>query len=325
MGVGINDKAHANSIMTGGRSKMRTSKLICILIAGVLLFASPALAKSIGVVMTGDIKYYNDIHKAFIDAMTDAITQEGIEVNVQTPMPATMSWVNSVRKLVALRSNFIVSYGMPATLIAMKETSDIPIVFAGVYSPESVNISGKNATGISSTVSLETVIKSLMKIRKISTLGVIFSKSEKDTILQAKEIKKLEKKLGFKTVLIAVQNGVDKTNIRRVDAFLITTSSGCFRAIGDVIDIARKGKILTAAVIGGCAEKGVILTFAPSPAEQGKELAKSLKKVMGGAKPSDIPFKQPGQMEIVVNLREAKALGFDIPPGVSGTATRIIE
>jgi putative ABC transport system substrate-binding protein len=53
-----------------------------------------------------------------------------------------MSWVNAA-KLVAVGSDVIVSYGAPATLAVMNETSDMPIVFAGVYDPQSVGITGK--------------------------------------------------------------------------------------------------------------------------------------------------------------------------------------
>ena len=68
-----------------------------------------------------------------------------------------MSWTNSARKLVAVGSDVIVCYGAPATLAVMSETSDIPIVFAGVYDPQAIGITGKNITGVSSKVSVATL------------------------------------------------------------------------------------------------------------------------------------------------------------------------
>ncbi len=188
-----------------------------------------------------------------------------------------------------------------------------------------MNLTGKNATGIGSTVSVEAVIKGLDELKKFDKLGVLFNKSEKDTIVQVKQIKRLEKKLGFKTVLFNVRNKMDIKKIKNIDALLITTSSTCVKDIDDIIVVARKERISTAALIGGCAEKGVVLTVTANPHEQGRELANIVKKVLGGAKTSEIPVKQPEQIEVIVNLREAKTLGIDIPVNVLSTATGLIE
>ncbi len=309
----------------GMKRIVRNTGLVLVILAISLVSGHHVHAKTIGVIMTGDVEFYNDIHKAFIDKIKEVVTTEKIDIIIQKPMPNSMAWINSARKLVAIGSDFIISYGSPTTLMAMREASGIPVLFAGVYSPESLNITGKNATGISSTVSIESTIHYLDGIRKISTLGVLFSKSEKDTILQAKEIKQLENKLGFKTVLIDVKNIVNRSKTKSVDAFLMTTSSACFRAIGDIVDIARQDNKATASLMGGCSDKGVILTVSPNPVEQGTELAKILKMVLGGSKPSDIPFKRPRQIDVVVNLKEAKALKLDIPAKMLGRATRVIE
>ncbi len=307
------------------KKNIRNLILILLVIIVAIVPGYPALAETIGVIMTGDIQYYQEIHEVFLDEMSDVLHQEGIEIIVQKPGPNPMSWINTARKLVTIGSDFIVSYGMPGTLTTLKETSEIPVIFAGVYSPETMNLTGKNATGIGSTVSVEAVIKGLDELKKFDKLGVLFNKSEKDTIVQVKQIKRLEKKLGFKTVLFNVRNKMDIKKIKNIDALLITTSSTCVKDIDDIIVVARKERISTAALIGGCAEKGVVLTVTANPHEQGRELANIVKKVLGGAKTSEIPVKQPEQIEVIVNLREAKTLGIDIPVNVLSTATGLIE
>jgi putative ABC transport system substrate-binding protein len=253
--------------------------------------AHTAFAKSIGVIMTGDIPYYQDIHKAFLDDISGSLSQEGIEIVLQKPMPERMSWTNAVRKLMTIGSDVIVSYGAPATLTAMKETSDIPIVFAGVYDPESMRMTGKNATGISSTVSVEKVIRNLSRISKLSKLGVIFSKKK----------------------------------IKDVNALLLTTTSAGMINIKDIVEIARRDKIPTAALMGGGEDAGIVLTIAADPKEQGKELAAMVEKVLGGADPSDITLRKPRQVEIVINLKEAKAMGLRIPADILKSAGRVIR
>jgi putative ABC transport system substrate-binding protein len=234
-----------------------------------------------------------------------------------------MSWTNAARKLVVIGSDMIVAYGAPATLTTMKETSSIPILFAGVYDPEAMRISGKNATGISSKVPMEELLEGLKSIRDFSKLGVVFNKAEKDTILQVKEIKSLEGSMGFKMVLFnAGQKDYAKT-ISGVDALVMTTSCSGMCGINDVISVARKQNLPTAATLSG--GKGMVYTISADPSEQGKALSNMAAKVFGGAKPASIPFVKASRIQRIVNLKEASEVGVTVPGNLIGSATEVIK
>jgi len=302
-------------------SSVKHTTLSILLLFTVVVMCTPAWAGRIGVIMTGDIPYYNDVHTAFLAHMGE----QGHDVVEQRPMPDPMSWTNAARKLSTIGSDVIVSYGAPATLTTMKVTSEIPIVFAGVYEPETMGLTGKNATGISSSVPVEMVLKKMNEIAKLSNVAVILSKAEKDSILQTKMIKNSESSLGFHSKLISVSGKINKSAITGVDAILVTTCSAGMMNIKDIIEIGRKNKILTAALIGGAENDGVILTITADPEEQGKELAGMVKKIIGGANPSGMQVKKPTKVGVILNMREAELLGFSVPPNVKSSATRVIE
>ena len=283
-------------------------------------------AKTVGILMTGDIPYYHAIHQALLDEMSSYFSEQNIEVVMQTPLPNPMSWTNAARKLKTLGSEVIVTYGLPATLATMKEVGNTPIIFAGVYSPETMNIGGNNTTGISSTVSLGTVLGKLGNITRLSKIGIVYNKTEKDSIIQAREVKNLEKQLGFNTVLLNVSFELEDDKIKGLDALILTSCSAgmCKPHLPQIVALARENKVPTVALISG-AESMVVLTFSAAAREQGSQAAGMLRKILAGENPDNIALQNPTQVELIVNLKEAQAMGVAIPAAVLDSATRVIE
>jgi len=302
------------------------SRLLWLVAVFVFCGHVSANAKTIGILMTGDIPYYHAIHQALLDEMSNDFSQQNIEVITQTPLPNPMAWTNAARKLKALNAEVIVTYGLPATLATMKEAGNVPIIFAGVYSPETMNIGGNNVTGISSTVSLRTVLRKLGDIAKLSNVGIVFNKTEKDSIIQAREVKKFEKQLNFDTILLSISGELEIEKIAGLDVLILTSCSAgmCKPHLPAIVEQARKSKVTTVALISG-AESMVVLTFSAAAKEQGLQAATMLRKVLAGENPGKIPVMNPEQIELIINLKEAQTMGIEIPAEVRDSATRIIE
>jgi putative ABC transport system substrate-binding protein len=285
--------------------------------------------KTVGVVMSGNIGYYQEVHRAFANGLIkEGFDRRKVDTLLQMPAPDPLSWTNAVRKLIVADANILVTYGGAAALIAIKETKSVPVVYAGVYDPLSAGVNAKNATGISSKVPLTSLLKYAKKLAPFTKLAVVYNELEQDSVKQVEELHALEGQYGFQTVKMAVKRVDDARALvfaGKADMVLISVSATANEALTEIVKSAHASKIPTLSQLGGAAEKGVILTLSASATEQGEAAAKIAARILNGENPAGITMEVPKLIELVLNLKEAGALGLKPPMDLVSDATRVIK
>jgi len=74
------------------------------------------------------------------------------------------------------------------------------------------------------------------------------------------------------------------------------------------------------------AEQGGLIGYGPLIVQLFRDvMSRQLAKLLRGARPSDLPVEQPTKFELVVNLRTATAMGYELPTGLVLRADKVIE
>jgi putative ABC transport system substrate-binding protein len=306
-------------------------RIVTLLLFALLSTAGAAGAadKTLGVIMSGNLPFYQEIHKSFVSALArEGFDFKKVDTLMQMPSPDPLSWTNSARKYVVAEVNVLVSYGAPAAIASIKETKNIPLVYAGVYDPAAIGVAARNATGISSKVPLTSLLKYLKKMTPFSKIAVVYNDLEPDSVRQADELAQLESQHGFQTIRMPIRRADDAKKLvfaGKADAVLLTVSAAVNESIDVLVKNAHAAKAPTISQLGGTAEHGVVLTLNPSAIEQGEAAARLVARLLRGEAPAGIPAEVPKLVELVLNLKEAGAMGIKVPFELITDATRVIK
>jgi putative tryptophan/tyrosine transport system substrate-binding protein len=243
-----------------------------------------------------------------------------------------------VEELLRARVDLIVAGG-PASRAAPL-AAPVPVVFGFSGDPVDAGIvasfarPGGNATGVS-FLSLDLSVKrvDLLKEAKpaMARVAVLSNPNHAGDASELKATRETADKLG-----LAIEHFEVRTDDGFEGAFAAIAQSKCdgLLAFPDALTNFNRQKIVAFALrrrlpsIFGWkmyAEAGGLLSYGPVQHDAFVRLAVYVDKILKGAKPADLPVEQPTKLEMVVNLKTAKALGLEIPPGLILRADELIE
>jgi len=304
--------------------------LINLCVVGTFLLpisSLPLLATEnirIGITQIVDHPALNAVRDGFIDAMAEKGYVEGENViydiqNAQGDM-ATASTI--ARKFVSEKVDLILSIATPTSQAAVNATTTIPVVFSAVTDPvgaglvKSLECSGNNVTGMSDLTPVERQFELIKVILpKAEAVGTIYNAAEANSVLTNELAKKACEKLGLKLVEATVSSSADvflaaQSLVGRCAAVYVSTDNTTVSALDAVVQATNKNRIPLVLADPTTVNKGALLALGFNYYAHGRETAPIAVEILKGAKPSDIPVKFAKELELWVNLKTAKEIGF---------------
>ena len=242
--------------------------------------------------------------------------------------------------LVRRRVAVIVASVTEAALAAKEATTTIPIVFNTGGDPvalglvASLNRPGGNLTGYTSLQS-EVAPKRLQLLRELipdaAVFGVLADPSRPDTQSQIVDLQAAAHTLGLLLVVVNANTVSDLETAfatfsqQHVGAVLVSVSTFFRVRREQLVALAARHALPSVYTIREYALAGGLMSYGSSTAYSFHQLGIYTGRILKGDKPADLPVQQITKIEMVINLKTAKALGLTIPETLLATADEVIQ
>ena len=265
--------------------------------------------------------------EGFVDELAKQGYVEGknIEIDLQNAQGEQRN-LKTISQQLAESSDVVLAIATPSAQSLANTTQTTPVIFSAVTDPVSAKLvesrehPGGNVTGTSdqSSDAISTQINLIKKVLpKAKTIGILYTQSEPNSVVQKDEAKRLLEEKGFTVVEKTI---LDSNNVKaaaeslmaEVDMVFVPTDNIISSTMETVKQVSIKHKV---PVFGGSTEMvavGGLYNYGTNYEELGRQTARMLVRVLKGEKPENIAVELPEKLELHTNKEMADALGIDI-------------
>ena len=234
----------------------------------------------------------------------------------------------------------VIAANAPAAVAAKAATATIPIVFTTSIDPinlglvSSLNRPAGNITGIS-TIGAQLWAKRLELLGQLIprpvAIALLLNPKYPDGEVISREVQEGARTLDRQ---IRILNGSTTGEIQsafvdlaklHVGGLLVGTDAFFNSQREWIVALAARYAIPAMYDFRDSAVVGGLMSYGASLVDVYRQAANYVGKILKGEKPGDLPVQQPTKFELVINLKTAKALGLEVPPGVLAIADEVIE
>ena len=265
--------------------------------------------------------------EGFVDELVKQgyVEGENIEIDFQNAQGEQRN-LKTISQQLAESSDVVLAIATPSAQSLANTTQTTPVIFSAVTDPVSAKLvesrehPGGNVTGTSdqSSDAISTQINLIKEVLpKAKSIGILYTQSEPNSVVQKDEAKRLLEEKGFTVVEKTI---LDSNNVKvaadslmaEVDMVFVPTDNIISSTMETVKQVSIKHKV---PVFGGSTEMiavGGLYNYGTNYEELGRQTARMLVRILKGEKPENIAVELPEKLELHTNQEMADALGIDI-------------
>jgi ABC-type uncharacterized transport system substrate-binding protein len=235
----------------------------------------------------------------------------------------------------------IATVNTPSVLAAKGATETIPTVFAVGVDPvefglvASLNRPGGNLTGVTQ-LNVEVVAKRLELLHEMvpAVTSVALLVNPTNGLYTEAEMRGSQNAARILGVDLVILNANDESGIQTAFTSLVEKQTGAVLVSSDSFFVTQRDQIVSLAAghaIPAMYSRrefiaaGGLVSYGPSLAEAYRQVGGYTGRILKGEKPADLPVQQSTKIDLIINLKTAKALGLTIPLTLLGRADEVIE
>ena len=328
---------------------MRRRELIAALgVALTLPWAAraqqPRQVRRVGILFaqaTADFEYEGRI-SAIVDALRGFGWSEGsnLKLFVHRVPPNPSEIRKHIVELLAENPDIIVTGGGTTTTPLLQATSKIPVVFTVAVDPvgngfvDSLSRPGRNATGVMQfDYSLSGKWLELLKqvSPSVRRVGVIRDANTSAGIGQFAVLQSVAASFSVEIFPIGtgdaatVETGITKVAGMSNPGLVVTIGAGANVHRDHIINLVNRHRLPAVYANRAFVDRGGLVSYGSDTVASSRRAAGYVDRILRGEKPADLPVQAPNKYELVVNLKAAKALGFELPTTLVASADEVIE
>ena len=245
----------------------------------------------------------------------------------------------TARAFVRERVDLMVAFENQAVRAAQTATSEIPVVFAHVSDPvaagfvKSMARPGGNLTGVADFVGelQDKRVQIFGEMVRLRRLLILTDPTDPATQRLTAHIERVAPQLNVQLVERRATTEADVTKIfaslkkGAVDGMVVISPKLITNFPALILRLSLERQIPLTSHRKALVEQGALFSYGPDFVAVGQDIAGYVDRILKGAKPADLPVQQTARLELVINLKTAKALGLTIPRSVLVRADQVIE
>ncbi|NLJ79845.1 MAG: ABC transporter substrate-binding protein [Firmicutes bacterium] len=311
----------------GKNARLLNVIILAVFVWGGLVYGEEIKIPNVGIIQYVEHQALDDAREGFLAALEENgyVGGQNIEIDYQNAQGDAANLSTISDRFVGKKVDLILAIATPAAQNVAGKTSIIPILGTAITDyvvarlADSNEVPGGNISGTSDMNPIKEQIELLTTlVPEAKSIGLLYTSSEDNSVLQAQLAKEIVEELGLKYVEVTISNSNEvqqavQSIVKKVDALYVPTDNIISSAMPIVHGVTVESK--TPVICGEPSQvvAGGLATLGVNYYNLGYQTGLMALRVLAGEDPARMPIESAKNFDFAINGKVAEEIGLEIP------------